>query len=237
MKNRGSTTKHTNDTKKETNGSCPRARFYSFRVFGVFRGSKKSFGFSQSLPTSAATILVFVARTTAAQSTNDIPPLLPALPEIPPTLWEQHGLLIVVMGALALLVVVAAIAWLLRSKPVVPVPIEIQTRRELELLRQRPDDGKTLSEVSRCLRRYFVVAFELSSGEMNTGEFCRAIHANEKVGDDLATDVSEFLRRADEIKFAPSPSVSENDSAKHALELFERGETRRAEFRHVARPT
>ena len=188
------------------------------------------------LLTSSATFAVVALHRTAAQSTNDVPPLLPALPEIPPTLWEQHGLLIVVVSALALLVVVAAIASLLRSKPVVPVPIEIQTLRELDALRQRPNDGKTLSEVSRCLRRYFAVAFELSSGEMTTGEFCRAIHANEKVGDDLATVVSEFLRHTDEIKFAPAPSISENNSAKRALELFERGEKRRAELRQAAPP-
>jgi hypothetical protein len=180
--------------------------------------------------------LLFVAGVVVAQSPDDVPPLLPALPEIPPTLWEQHGLLIVVLGVLALALVGAAIWWLLQPKPSVPVPIEIQTRRELDALRQRTEDGRTLSEISRCLRRYFAVAFKLPPGELTTTEFCRLVAANEKVGGELATAVSEFLRGMDEKKFSPASSIGQNDAANRAIELFECGEKRRAELRPVAPP-
>ena len=86
----------------------------------------------QSLLTSAATLLIFVANPTLAQPTNDIPPLQPALPEIPPTLWEQHGILMMVLGVVAVAMLIVAIWWLLQPRPPVPVPIESQTRRELE---------------------------------------------------------------------------------------------------------
>ena len=227
MKNRGLTTKHTNYTKKETNGFCPGARFYSFRVFGVFRGSKKSSKFSQSLLTSIATLMIFAARTSSAQSPNDVPPLQPALPEIPPTVWEQHGALIVVLIVVAVALLATAIWWLLQPKPPVPVPIEIQTRNALELLRHPTEDGKTISRVSQVLKRYVAVVFELPTGEMTTAEFSRAVTGSEKVGSELATRVSDFLRQCDEQKFSPAAGI-QTSACSRALELFEAGEARRA---------
>ncbi len=167
-----------------------------------------------------------------AQSTNDIPPLRPALPEIPPTVWEQHGMLIIVVSVLTLALVVGVIWWLLQPKPVVPVPIEIQTRRELEALGREPENGKTLSRLSQCLRKYFAGVFGLPAGEMTTTEFSRELSANEKAGSELALAVVDFLRRADERKFAPGANV-ESGAVRQAVELFERGEKRRVELRQA----
>ena len=181
-------------------------------------------------------MLLASACSSLAQSTNDVPPLLPALPEIPPTLWEQHGLLIVVLGVFALALISAAIWWLLQPKAPVPVPIEIQTRNELELLRYPTESGKIISQVSQVLKRYVAVAFELPAGEMTTSEFSRAVAGSEKVGGELAASVSEFLRQCDEQKFSPAVGVQAS-ACSRAMELVEQGEARRAELRQVAKAT
>ncbi len=170
-----------------------------------------------------------------AQSPNDVPPLRPALHEIPPSLWEQHGVLIVVLGAMGLLLIGAAIWWLLQPKPPVPVPIEIQTRNELELLNVPNADGKTISRVSQVLKHYIAVAFELPPGEMTTTEFNRAVASSEKIGGELAARVSEFLRACDEQKFSPLAGVQSSVCAR-AIELVEQGERRRAELRQLVKP-
>ena len=174
MKNRGLTANHAKYAKRELEGNCLHLNLHFFRVFRVFRGSHSCFRPGQSLLTSAATLFIFAARTVCAQSSEDIPALRPARLEIPPTLWEQHGVLLVALGIVGLAVLAATIWWLLQPKPTVPVPIEIQTRRELERLGQLPENGTTISQVSQVLKRYVAVAFELSAGEMTTGEFSRA---------------------------------------------------------------
>ncbi len=172
----------------------------------------------------------------SAQSPNDVPPLLPALHEIPPTVWEQYGVLIVVLGIGLIALLVVAIWWLLQPKPPIIVPIEIQTRNELELLRLPSEDSKTISRVSQVLKHYFAVAFELPSGEMTTTEFSRAIAASEKVGSELAANVSDFLRQCDEQKFSLAAGIN-NSACSRALELVDQSEMRLAELRQVAQPT
>jgi hypothetical protein len=180
-------------------------------------------------------MLLLLSLASYGQSTNDVPPLLPALPEIQPTLWEQHGVLIVVLGIILIALLAATIWWLLQSKPPVPVPIEIQTRNELELLKLPTEDGKTISRISQVLKHYFAVAFELPPGEMTTTEFNRATSASEMVGHKLAADVSDFLRQCDERKFSRSAGVQAS-ACSRAFELVEAGEMRRAELRQVAQP-
>jgi hypothetical protein len=118
--------------------------------------------------------------------------------------------------------------WWRRPRPPVAVPIEIQVRRALEGLRQQGEDGRTLSEVSRWLRRYFIVAFGLPAEEMTTAEFCRLVRGREELGAELAGALAEFLRRCDELKFAPTQSAAPFEVAARALQLVEVGEARRA---------
>lgn len=182
---------------------------------------------------SPLTLLLLLPASAQAQSSDDAPPLRPALPEIAPTVWEQHGVLIVVLSMLALALVGILIWWLLQPKPVVPVPIEIQTQRELEALAREPENGKTLSRLSQCLRKYFAGAFGLPPGEMTTTEFSRVLQANQQVGGELVEAVADFLRQADERKFAPGANV-ESGAVRQAVELFERGEKRRVELEQSA---
>jgi hypothetical protein len=196
------------------------------------KGGMKKDGSRMMKPGASWAALGFALSSTPmlGQSTNDIPPLRPALPEIPPTLWEQHGGLIVVLGVLAVALVAAAIWWLLQPKPPVPVPIEIQTRQQLEHLKNQPADGKTLSLVSQVLKRYVAAAFELPPGEMTTTEFNGTARASDKVGSQLATKISAFLQQCDEQKFSPTVEIQTSACAR-ALELFQAGEARRAELR------
>jgi hypothetical protein len=189
---------------------------------------QKRHGWRASVLECASPLALFLLLPTVAstQSTDDVPPLLPALTEIPPTLWDQHGALIVMLGIALVALLIAAVWWRLQPKPPVPLPIEIQTRNELELLRLPAEDGKTISRISQVLKHYFVVAFELPAGEMTTTEFNRAIAASEKAGDELAASVSEFLRLAG----------VQSSACSRSLELVEQGEARRAELRQVAQP-
>lgn len=232
MKKTKATTKHTNFTKPDK--VCPVVARYFFRAFGVFRDSTNSFRLDRGLFSLTATIFLFATRPASAQSSNDIPPLQPALPEIPPTLWEQHSVLIVVFGVLMVGIFAVAILWLLQPKPAIPVAIGIQTRRELEALQQRVEDGRTLSEITRCLRRYIVFAFGLPPLELTTREFCRTILTNEKIGPELSSHFVEFLLRCDEQKFAPSGGPPLTGTAERALQLLELGEVRRVHIRQAA---
>ena len=217
-----------------------RAAVQTLREVWMHRANASAFGLRwlqhRFSPRGRAGLLVAgllsAAHVALAQSNDDVVPLRPALSEIPPTFWEQHGVLIVVLGIILVALIGSAIWWLLQPKPPVPVPIEIQTRNELELLRLPTEDGKTISRVSQVLKHYFAVAFDLSSVEMTTTEFNRAVAGSEKVGSELAASVSEFLRACDEQKFSPLAGVqsrSERDCSR-ALELVEQGERRRAEL-------
>lgn len=183
-------------------------------------------------------ILSFAPLAVIAQKPDDVPPLLEPLAEIPPTFWEQYGWLVIV-GIVLLMALVGWLIWfLMRPKPVVPEPIEVLTRRELELLQREPQNDRTLSRVSQCLRRYFTVRFILLPGEMTTSEFSRLLLANEKVGAELAAAVVEFLRRADEAKFSPPGANAQKGEVRsqweQAWELFERGERRCIELQSAA---
>ncbi len=164
----------------------------------------------------------------SAEGGQDAFKLRPPHEELPPTYWEQYGAWTVVGIVMLLLLVGAALWWMLRPKPVVPEPIEVLARRELEALRQRVEDGQVLSQISRVVRGYVAGAFQLPPGEMTTSEFCRAVAGHEKIGPELAAHVSDFLRRCDELKFSPAGPPLPIGAAARALELVELGEARRA---------
>ena len=60
-----------------------------------------------------------------------------------------------------------------------------------------------LIRVSQVLRHYLTVAFSLPPGELTSAEFCLLIGEDKAIGPELAADVTGFLRRCDERKFAP----------------------------------
>ncbi len=181
-----------------------------------------------------ALCLASLSPSASAQITNEMPPLQPPYPELPPSLWEQYGLWLLGLGGL-LATLVGFVVWRwLSPKPPVLVPIEIQTRQQLETLRRQNEDGRILSQVSRCLRRYVTIAFQLPTEELTTSEFCRAMTAQSAIDPDLARVLCDFLRRCDELKFAPAGNSPPFGAAEQALKLFEAGERRRAELQRIA---
>jgi hypothetical protein len=173
----------------------------------------------------------------SAQFTEEIPPLQPIRAELPPTFWEQHALGIVVYSVQAVLVL-AFILWLVfkRRRPVM-VPIETQTRRELEALRAAPVTGETLSRISRCLRRYFGAAFQLPPGEHTTTDFCAMLEQQSHIGSGLAEETADFLRETDVAKFAPGGAVEREDAVRRAMQLVDAAERRREALRQAERAT
>ena len=177
---------------------------------------------------------VFYSSARADTATNaaaeiGVPKLLPPYSELPPTFWERHGVTLVLLVVVVLLAA-GAFAWLgRRRKPAVILPPEVQGRRALETLQKKSEDGVLLSHVSKILRDYFRGAFNLPREELTTTEFCNALSGHEKIGAELATAVSDFLRRCDERKFSAQSSESLN-AVNRALELISLGETRRAHF-------
>ena len=178
-------------------------------------------------------VLALFAATNPGQPDENLA-LSPPHPELPPTFWEQYGALTVLATFVLLVMASFVVWWWLRPKPPVLVPIEVQARQELATLRQRSEDGKTLSQVSRVLRRYVVTVFELPPDELVTSEFSRALGSHEKIGPEFAAAVGEFLRRCDELKFAPLSPAAPMGAVARALELVELGEARRARLREMA---
>jgi hypothetical protein len=184
----------------------------------------------------------------AQTSTNALPPLAPAYPEIPPTFWEQHDTA-VLLGGFIFLALAAIVLWMIfKSRPQRALPPELVARQALARLQGRPEDGKVLSEISQILRRYVAAAFAWSPAELTTAEFCVALAGNERIGVELARTISNFLRECDERKFStaarssaftrPGPPEGGTskplpplDAAGRALKLVEQIEKRRAEQR------
>jgi hypothetical protein len=178
--------------------------------------------------------LLFVFSTfaeTNSSAPDVIPPLAAPRGEIPATFWEQHSIA-VLFGGIVLLALISALIWFVtRPKPRELVPAEVQARHTLESLAQKPETGAVLSQVSQSLRRYISAVFNFTPGELTTTEFCQAMAGHDRVGTQLAAPVTDFLRRCDELKFAPKPPAQPFGAAAQALHLVELAETRREELR------
>jgi hypothetical protein len=160
--------------------------------------------------------------------------LRPVRTEIPPTYWEREGKALV-LHVTEFAVWLGFTIWLLsRPHPKPTEPIELVTRRELNLLRTQSNDSEVLSGVSRSLRRYFAAAFHLPPGEHTTEEFCRLVVGNERIGFSLAERTVAFLRRCDASRFAAT-SGHIHGAVAEALEIVESAEARRQEQRELER--
>jgi len=158
----------------------------------------------------------------ATNATEDgLPKLRPPQGEMPPTFWEQYGLIVVAGGVLSVLLLAVVIWWLTRPKPAAAPPPETLARQALEPLRGQPENGVLLSRVSRVLRRYLSAAFGLPPEQLTTTEFCDALASHAGAGPELAAAVTEFLRRCDERKFAPLPPAPALGAVETALKLTE----------------
>ena len=195
-----------------------------------------------SLCSFAATpALLFLLAFSALAATNaeleQIPPLRPARDEIPPTFWEQHGYWIPILAALGLFIIIAAVYFFTRPKQVIVLSPEEEARQALAPLRDQPETGALLSQVSLILRHYLSRAFKLPPGEMTTTDCCRALENQPRPETELAALVGEFLRQCDYRKFAPAASGPAVGAVQRALEIIELAEARLAYLRQLAAAT
>src|SRR5208337_4672486 len=103
--------------------------------------------------------------------TNALPKLSAPYGELPPTIWEQHGTLIIAAGVGTVMLAVLAVWRITRPRPTLRIPPEVLARDALESLRRQPEDGAALSRISQILRQYFIGSFSLEPGEWTTAEF------------------------------------------------------------------
>ena len=160
-------------------------------------------------------------------ASDDIPPLAPPLPEIPPSPWEQFGWLLWILVPL-LLVALGLLVWLLLRPgrpPILPAPAA-QARAAIVVLQSQPEEGAVLSRISQTLRRYLISAFWLQPDEATTAEFCTRLQESDRVGPELAAAIGNFLRQCDEQKFSPVHVTAPFKAAQRALELVELAEVR-----------
>jgi hypothetical protein len=120
----------------------------------------------------------------------------------------------------------AGVWFVVRPKPPILVSPEAQARQELEALRAKPETGLLLSKVSQILRHYFTAAFALPAGELTTADFCKLIAADNRIGDDLVSAMSGFLRQCDQRKFAPQPPTPPINAVAEAFKLIDSTQAR-----------
>ena len=162
------------------------------------------------------------------------PKLQPPLGEIPPTFWEQHGLtMILSAGGFATFVALGIWLWL-RPKPEEVLPPEDLARTALEALAKRQEGGEVISQASQILRQYVLAVFEFPGGQPTTSEFCKLIDQSDKVGNELSSELSAFLRECDGRKFAKSDSIAPLNVVTRALGLVKQGEVRQEELKRIA---
>ena len=162
--------------------------------------------------------------------TNDLPALVPPYGELPPTFWEEHGTA-AAFGGFGIIVLAAFGLWLMiRPKPKIIVPPEVEARKILENLRQQPENGVMLSRVTQVVRHYFSAVFNLSPGELTTTEFCREISGRENIGPELSTAAAGLLHDCDASKFSSKTGQVGLDAANRALKLIAQAELRRAQL-------
>ena len=166
--------------------------------------------------------------------TNELSALLPPYAELPPTFWEQHGTTVGFIGIGTVAVAAFALWLLFRPKPKPTIPPEVQARQALEALRQQPEDGAMLSQVSQVVRNYFIATFQLPTGEFTTAEFRDSLSGHEQIGVDLSTAVTSFLRDCDARKFSTATALAPLQAVDQALNLVAQAEQRLAQLCQTA---
>jgi hypothetical protein len=212
---------------RQATASALRISPFGFRPSG--------FGLRIFITFGLLTSVRLLAATNESASEETFPPLpRPPRPEIPPTVWEQYGVWIVILGVLLLAMLAGVVWWLTRPKPPVIEPAAVRARHELEPLRQRAENGLVLSRVSQVLRHYVAGAFNLPPEELTTTEFCRALARSEQVGPELSTEMGEFLRECDRRKFAVLPILPPLGAVAQAAKFIEQAEVRRTQLMAAA---
>jgi hypothetical protein len=172
-----------------------------------------------------ACAFAFSAR--ALTDTNALPALAPPDAEIPVTFWEKYGLWIAAIG-IGLVVLLLLVLWksFERKPPVLPPPADT-ARAALAALPVGREDAAVLRRVVQILQIYFITGFKVVPSALTTAEFGDALARQEKIGAELAGQVTAFLRQCDERKFSTAPGAAPLNAVTRALELIALAEARR----------
>lgn len=158
---------------------------------------------------------------------EEVPSLRPPRGLFTPSLWEQHGALLITGIALTAGIAAFLIWRARRPKPVAVVPAVLAARQALQSLQASPQDSALALTVSRILRHYLITALGLPDAELTTAEFEVVLRDHSRIGVNLAMQLIRFLRDCDVRKFAPMAPKSDSELAAKALELINQVETSR----------
>ncbi|MBN2506901.1 MAG: DUF4381 family protein [Verrucomicrobia bacterium] len=161
------------------------------------------------------------------RAAEKLPPLLPPEGPLPPTFWEQHALAAALALGAILLGLALLVWWWRQPRPAVEAPPALAIRRDLQRLRDRPEDFGLLSDVSRLLRRYLTAAVPLTAVELTTDELSARLRETPWLGPDLAAALIEFCRRCDSRRFSPHAPMPPMGAVDRALALMDEIEARR----------
>jgi len=133
-----------------------------------------------------------------------------ALRDIKPPIEIINVWLWVAIGAVALVLVTAAVGlllyFILRKKPVVvppPVPPHVRAKQKLkEALNLIAQPKPFCILVSDTLRFYLEERFKFHAPERTTEEFLHELQATDRLLPDQKESLGEFLKRCDLVKFA-----------------------------------
>jgi hypothetical protein len=171
-----------------------------------------------------------------AQSTNDLPGLIPPYSTLPPTFWEQYGLM-VILGGLIGVALVGVLIWLISRPKTVPVlPSEVQARQALEALRAQPETSALLSQVSQILKRYFNAAFGNQRAELTTAEVEHSVIHDRRVKAETGYALVAFLKRCDALKFDNASDPKEIQAVVQALDLLQQLQSCRTTLPPTVKP-
>jgi hypothetical protein len=132
-----------------------------------------------------------------------------------------------VAAAIVLYITFLAVWLLRRNTEPAPLPPEIEANEALKPFVGKLEDGNSISQISRIVRRYFTLAFGLPQHELTTSEFSKEGRESERLGPALADRVSEFLVQCDHRKFALPDQANPPWAVPGAKTLIELGEQRR----------
>ena len=156
---------------------------------------------------------------------DEIPPLRPPKPEMPPGFWEQHGLLVSVTGLVILVLLI--LLWRMVSRPrppVIPAPATV-ARQSLEPLRHQAGDAVLSTHVSGILRTYLIRALGLPDEQLTSIELSARLGSHPGVTPHVATAAAELLRGMEHQRFNADSINADATVVQRALALIDQVET------------
>jgi hypothetical protein len=151
-----------------------------------------------------------------------IPDLRPPKTELSPGYWEVHGAAVAwVLGLV--LVLLAWLTWRLTRRKPVPAPAPSEAlRRQLTSWKSRPEDGALLSETSRLLTHYALIAGGQPPAELTREELAAVLAARAGFPAECRAAVEGFLAECEARKFSPAPAAAPGGVVERALSLLDR---------------